>query len=196
VFSLNFRELWSPVSNWLTDELDQMAAAAQAKWFAQHAADGTHGEVTASALQAPVLGLGAPLVYRIPLAQTLTNVGVPIVLPRRTSFVSLIGDAAGTYASVDSIEVPGAQPGDILVVHHGGYVRLNSKAPGAFTSRAPGNRLIMDSTTAPDITYGGETFGQTNSASRSSICVTFIRHPSADFTNSLNDSYPAWVQIG
>lgn len=50
MFSLNFRELWSPVSNWLTDELDQLAAAAQSKWYPQHDDQGGHTDVTAASL--------------------------------------------------------------------------------------------------------------------------------------------------
>lgn len=53
MFSLNFRELWSPVSSWLTDEFDQIAASAQAKWYPQHDDRGRHTEVTADALTTP-----------------------------------------------------------------------------------------------------------------------------------------------
>lgn len=50
MFSLNFRELWGPVSSWLTDELDQLTAAAQSKWYPQHNDQGGHTAVTADSV--------------------------------------------------------------------------------------------------------------------------------------------------
>ena len=193
MFSLNFRDELSGGGHAIVEELDQIAAAVQTKWAKQHTWNGAHGAVTATSAHAPILGLGAPVALTIPLALTLTNFGVPVVVPQRTSFLSLAGTAAGSYASVDSIEIPGAQEGDLLVVYFAGYLRLNSKGRGAFTSCAPGNRLTIDSLSAPDITYSGETFGQTPATARG---MTFIRHNGADFTDSFEDRFPAWVQIG
>lgn len=195
MFSLNYRELWAGTSSWLTDELDQIAASAQAKWGGQHTDSGAHGDVTATSVSSPILSLGAPLEMTIPDAYCLGNFGIPLVLPRRTSFVSLNAfPTALTWASIDSIEVPGVQEGDILVVYLRYFVRLNSKAKATYTA-GPGNRLAMNDATAPDITYSGETFGQTTAADIGTA-VTFIRHNRADYTDSLLDRFPAWVQIG
>ena len=57
MFALSYREQLAALSRSLLDELDQIVASAQARWFPQHKADGTHGAVTATSVTAPQVTL-------------------------------------------------------------------------------------------------------------------------------------------
>lgn len=53
MFSLNFREGLQLLSKVLMEELEQITASAQAKWYPQHDDLGGHGSVTATSLTTP-----------------------------------------------------------------------------------------------------------------------------------------------
>ncbi len=206
MFSLNFREWWSPVSQWLTDELDQMAASAQAKWFAQHAADGTHGDVTADTLTAGRLSIHQPYTYIVP---TTTNTsssapGVSLRLPRRTSAVVLkkpIG-AGVSFFGVYAFEVEDSQPGDLLavVVQSGGiYVissAFNQIPGGAFGPYFPiGNRISLSLSAVTSTTTDSTNYF--DALDQRTGCL-LMRVDQYDYESSPlgEQRYQCWVQIG
>lgn len=195
MFSLSYRELWANTSQWLTDELDQMAASAQAKWGKQHTAEGGHGAVTASSLTAPILNLGPTYEHVIPVSECQGDNGRSLVLPERvSSLIIRTHPSAGTHASIDTIEMPGQQFGDVLAVFPIPSARLNSKAIGVYTTRAPGHRLMLAPTSVSSVTYGGDTFGQTTTSTVRGLLLMWLDR--VDYTDSLYDTFPCWVQIG
>lgn len=205
MFSLNFRELWSPVSNWLTDELDQLAAAAQAKWYAQHADDGSHSAVTATSVTSASLSL-EPYVYHVPEITNTNSAtpGITLVLPRKTSVLVLrtpMPLVGPRWFGIHSIQMPGSQPGDVL------FVARNTSTPTLIQSAgypasggiAPiyplGNRIFLD--TSRTITTTTDGINYFDELPSSCPGVTLVRVDAFDYESfTSGNRYPCWVQVG
>lgn len=150
MFSLNFRELWSPLSPWLTDELDQMASSAQAKWFAEHDAEGGHGDVTASSLSV----LNAAVLSRLALRESrntsaIETVGgfetIKVVTPAVPATIVSLVPSATDDVTLWSLSTVGRTMGEIVILraaydysltHFGFVIRsLSSTTPPASAAK-------------------------------------------------------------
>ena len=204
MFSLHYRELWSSVSAWLTDELDQMAASAQVKWSAQHRNDGTHGDVTAGTLRAQSL---ATSVYTYVCDGSIEtggeSPGIMLSIPAKTSALVLkrAPGAGVVFDAIHSIDMPNVAAGDLLavVVQTPGIYLLHSaqaQVPGgSFPPYYPiGNRIALGSShiasgTTDSVNYFDYLSGVTG-------CL-LMRVDAYDYESSpFGQRYPCWVQIG
>lgn len=139
MIALHFRELWSSISQYLTEELDQIVASAQAKWSAQHDEEGGHTTVTATSLTGDMvtgtrLALGES--PNTTPAETISlDLVIPVIRPAVPSaIVSLVPDTAvDTY--LWALSTRGRSLGEIVLLraqydygltHFGFVVRSNS----------------------------------------------------------------------
>jgi hypothetical protein len=139
VFSWNFRDLWSGVNGYLRDDLDQIEATVQSRWFAQHAADGSHGDVTADSVVADaahVLRLGLSASVDPQAAEDVGGIWTIKVVrpPSATAVVSVIPSTVDDV-TLWSLSTAGRQAGEIVLLraaydygltHFGFVIRSNS----------------------------------------------------------------------
>lgn len=139
MFSLNFRELWASVNGYLTDELDQIVASAQAAWNAQHTASGSHRDVTADSVTSGLLFGG-----RLGLSESTNTTAIETVTGDPTyrvlipsspaAIVNVVPDTtADTY--LWALSTAGRSIGEVVILrakydfgltHFGFIVRSNS----------------------------------------------------------------------
>jgi hypothetical protein len=205
VFALNFREQIAGIKQVLVDELDQLAASAQARWYAQHDADGGHTQVRAARVETPSLRLSAPLLrYEIDAARAAGSDAAPVRvdLPRGTTLVELYVDpTAPDVGHVKEIVVPGAVAGDLLCVVWSGTSFLHSSArtatgvaPPAYTERL-GDRLRLIRAQTAVYTLGPYNY-RVQDATNPPNVATFLRMDAYDSDISLSaGTHPCWVQI-
>jgi hypothetical protein len=210
VFSWNFRDLWSGVGGYLRDDLEQAEASAQARWFAQHGANGEHTGITATTADVDRFRISDPLIYNLPAASNTsgTSPGASLVLPRKTSAVIFHAElGGGPYTHlIHSIVMPDVQPGDLLVL---------IKRPLGNCSLAVANSVFNDASgggVGPYFPLGNRIFIKqslgavfSNNYSGSTYVTTwyeeitgiFMRVNDYDYdSTSASLRYPAWVQIG
>jgi hypothetical protein len=208
VFALHYRELWASVSHWLTDELDQLAASAQAKWGKQHNNDGTHGDVTTAALEATSFRASDVFVYDVPATTNINSdsPGVSLVLPRKVSAIYLKGPipSGGPYwFGIHSIEMPDAQEGDLLyIARTNGPFLINSVFSQSLPSGSfppyvvTGNRLALDTDQVTSHTGDSVHYvdGWVQANPHGGTFLRVNNYDYDDLTKGLR--FPAWVQIG
>lgn len=139
MFSLSFREMWSGVSGYLTDELDQIVASAQTRWFAQHDAEGAHADVTATSIESGSVSAGRLLLGESPNITPAENVSGDLVIrviepAAPAAIVSLAPDTAADIY-LWNLSTRGRSSGEIVILraaydygltHFGFVVRSNS----------------------------------------------------------------------
>lgn len=206
MWSWNFRDLWG-LTGYLRDDLEQAEASAQAKWAAQHGADGGHASVTADSVRTGRLGTS---VYTYTVSTTSntssTTPGITLALPSRTSAVVLkkpLG-AGVSFFGIHAFDVPDAEPGDLLSVvlqSPGIYLissAFNQVPGGGFSPYFPiGNRIalapsLVTNTSTDTVTY----FDMIDNVYHAGCLL--MRVSAYDYESSPlgEQRYPAWVQIG
>lgn len=208
MFSLNYREMWSGAAGWLADELDQIVAAAQAKWFTQHTGTGAHGDVTASRVASDVWSISAPFVYSVPEVTNTssTSPGTTLMVPRRTSSIVLRAPfpAGATYwYGIHSLNIAGAVPGDIVTVVRnisGGPLLLSSVGSDSPGGSIPpyyplGHRIFLNGASASTQTSDSVTYFEGLAVGVKGVTLLRVDAFDYDVVNS-GLRYPAWVQIG
>jgi hypothetical protein len=139
VFSWNFRDLWSGVNGYLRDDLEQVEATVQARWFAQHGDDGAHTQITAdyivaSAAHALRLGLSATVDPQTAVDVSGTWTIKVVKPPSPTAIVSVIPSTVDDV-TLWSLSTAGRSMGEIVLLraaydygltHFGFVLRSNS----------------------------------------------------------------------
>lgn len=208
MFTINFRELWSPLSQWLADEMDQLSASAQAKWYAQHNEKGGHTDVSATRVRSTTLSVPV-YTHSIP-AETNTSSttpGIRLRLPSKVSALHLkapFPSGGPFWYGIYAIEMPDVQEGDLLyVTWHPGFVQLISSAhncaPGG--ASAPyyemGNRILLDMSRTTNMSTDATTYF--DAADYTVAGVTLLRVNNRDYPVDApleGLRYPCWVQVG
>lgn len=146
MFAWNFREMWGGISQWLKDDLEQLEAAVQAKWNAQHDTQGGHTDVVASSLDAGFISAG-----RLALSESRNTAAIEtsgfdqiirVVTPAEPSaIVSIVPDTA-VDVTLWNLSTVGRVVGEIVILraahdhgltHFGFVIRSNS------STTTPGN---------------------------------------------------------
>jgi hypothetical protein len=140
MWSWSFRELWG-LTGYLRDDLEQAEAAAQAKWYAEHAANGAHADVTALSVaatllsgdrlslsssvdtQAPESSMGD---LRIKAVKPPTPTAIVGVKPSDTDDITLWGMSTDGRALGEIVLLRAAY--DYGLTHFGFFIRSNSAA--------------------------------------------------------------------
>jgi hypothetical protein len=204
MISLQYRELWGSTSKWLTDELDQMAASAQAKWFTQHDGSGAHTAVTADSLSVQALRFSPVVRYTEPSrAVGGHTVSSTLVLPAGTRVAVLQTTSGSASVHYSALRVPSAVEGDVVCVVRGTDVAFHSSAwnTTGVTSPYPTmtDRILLNRTGLTQTATGlGGAPWVYQSDTDSARAILLMRVDTFDFEGVIPSSKfaPCWVQIG